>query len=74
MSILKMLVCVFDLIRIPERKERDMFALTLVFLIFIAVTVWTFFNGYPSDAVSFALLGLIVLLWCVQEIEWKRTR
>ena len=69
-----MLVCVFDLIRIPERKERDMFALTLVFLIFVITMVWTFFNGYPSDAVSFALLGLIVMLWCVQEIEWKRTR
>ena len=51
-----------------------MFALTLVFLAFIAVMVWTFFNGYPSDAVAFALLGLIVMLWCVQELEWKRTR
>ena len=51
-----------------------MFALTLVFLIFVITMVWTFFNGYPTDAVAFALLGLIVMLWCVQELEWKRTR
>ena len=51
-----------------------MFALTITFLIFIVLTFRIMFFGYPSDAVSFALVGLIALLWCVQELEWKRTR
>ena len=66
------LVCVFDLINTRER--RDMLTLLLMFAIVVGLMIWTFFNGYPSDSVVIALLGLFVVIWAVQEIEWKRTR
>ena len=68
-----MLVCVFDLIRFP-REERDMKPLTMMFVILVGMMVWTFFNGYPTDYVVFPMVGLFVLLWAVEELEWKRTR
>ena len=48
--------------------------LTMMFVILVGMMVWTFFNGYPADYVVFPMVGLFVLLWAVEELEWKRTR
>ena len=67
-----LLVCVFLLTRIPERKERDMKSLLFMFIAIVSLMVWTIFNGYPGITALIPMLGLFVLVWAAQEIVWKR--